>query len=90
MAQIKIIRGIEESVIAFYAADTGIESMLASPTANRSESFPNEASYEAQIRCRPGFSPCPFGEDPDCTALRFCIKSKGKFRQTQRAIEARY
>lgn len=90
IAQIKMIRGMEESVIAFYAADTGIEKMLYNPVSDRSETFPNNASYEAQIRCRPGFSPCPFTEDPDCDALRFCIKSKGKFRQTQRAIEVEY
>ncbi len=93
MGQFKIIRGIENSIIAFYAADTGIEKTLYEFQC----SYPlteltNGATFQVEVRCNPDFLFCPEGclSDEGCSAPRFCIKSKGVFRQTQRAIEVRY
>jgi len=88
--QIRIIRGMEESVIAFFAADTGIERMIYEPVSDFSESLPNGSFYIAQIRCNPGYTPCPYPVDPECDAPRFCIKSRGAFREARRAIEVKY
>ena len=83
ISQIKIIRSIEESVIAFYAADTGIERELYeknSPPFEYSD-YLDEAAYTV-VGINTGFE--------GCEAPRFCIKSKGIFKQTQRAIEIEY
>jgi len=89
--QIKMLRGMEESVIAFYAADTGIEALLKTPVADTGEvNLPNGASYIVQIRCNPLYIDCIFGTDSNCDAPRICVKSKGIFRNVQRAIEVEY
>lgn len=74
--QIKIIRGIGDSVVAFYAADTGIEEVLYRGGAV-SGNLENGASYSTRVLA-PG---------PDCTATNYCIISKGSFKETKRAIE---
>ena len=74
--QIKIIRGIGDSVVAFYAADTGIEEVLYRGT-DVSGVLENGASYSAQVLL-PG---------SECTASNYCIKSKGIFKESRRAIE---
>lgn len=81
---------MEESVLAFYAADTGMERMLKNPVSDANENLPNGASFTAQIRCNPTYTPCSFGADSACDAPRFCIKSKGIFKNTQRAIGVKY
>lgn len=75
-SQIKIIRGIGDSVVAFYAADTGIEEVLYRGGAV-SGNLENGASYSTRVLA-PG---------PDCTATNYCIISKGSFKETKRAIE---
>lgn len=96
VSQIKMVRGIEESVVALYAADTGIERMLRDFNGGTAVpdtgiiNLPNNSSYVAQIRCQPGQDPCSYGVDPNCDGPRYCIKSKGLFGQTQRAIEVEY
>lgn len=94
ISQIKMIRGIEESVIAFYAADTGIETKLNRPglqppfeysgyldlNGNGTED-PSDAAYTV-VGTNTGFD--------GCEAPRFCIKSKGIFRNVQRAIKVEY
>lgn len=74
--QIKIIRGIGDSIVAFYAADTGIEEVLYRGAAV-SGNLENGASYSTRVLA-PG---------PDCTATNYCIISKGSFKETKRAIE---
>jgi len=74
--QIKIIRGIGDSVVAFYAADTGIEEVLYRGT-DVSGVLENGASYSAQVLL----------SGPKCTAPNYCIKSVGIFKETRRAIE---
>lgn len=74
--QIKIIRGIGDSVVAFYAADTGIEEVLYRGT-DVSGVLENGASYSAQV----------LSSGPGCPASNYCIKSVGIFKETRRAIE---
>lgn len=82
--QIKTIKGIENSVIAFYGADTGIERLLK----ERKEFVSGEmtigmgknVTYEVW-RIKAGLEGCP------SPVLRFCIKSEGTYEQTKRAIK---
>ena len=74
--QIKIISGMGDSVVAFYAADTGIEEVLYRGT-DVSGVLENGASYSAQVLL-PG---------PDCSADNYCIKSVGIFKGIRRAVE---
>lgn len=87
-SQIRITREIGESVIAFYAADTGIEQALYKLYINPGTfPFPNfsgtvgQASFEVKV-----FLPAT-GNCPSPPNEFYCIKSIGKYRQTQRAIE---
>ena len=87
--KIKIIRGIEESVIAFYAADTGIELTLKDRADPKSSSGSidlgggNSAQYEVTVSS-PGESGCP------SEVFNFCIRSIGTYKNTRRAVEVRY
>ena len=83
---IKIVQGMGNSVLAFHAADTGIEHALynlrvAGLTDDISEiPLDNGAKYEVNI------TPA----DGDCSAPNYCIKSTGTYSNTKRAIEANY
>jgi hypothetical protein len=74
-----------DSVIAFCAADTGIESVLfeganASTSANPyTGSLDNGASWTATV-VNPGDNDCPV------STTNFCIYSKGVYKNSQRAI----
>lgn len=80
LAQIKMIRGMGDSVVALYAADTGIERVL-KEGASASGVLDNGASYTAtKINAgNPGCSSPP--------ASFYCIKSVGTYKGTRRAIE---
>jgi len=94
IGQIKMIKRMEDSVIALYAADAGIEKIL------------YDASTGIDIT-DPEYNPCPppppcicnLGDacytvtvlpytDPDCPGDYYCIKSTGIYRKTRRAIQA--
>jgi len=71
------------SVIAFYAADNGIEEVLmdnSTPTAISLTELPNGATYQVTVDAN----------GPQCDALNFCIKSIGTYKTTKRAIEIKY
>jgi len=85
LQEVKMMRGMGESTIAFYGADTAIEKI----TMNRDnptefqECFPepyNNICYEAKI-INPG---------SDCQATNYCLRSVGSYRGTKRAIELQY
>ncbi len=80
--QLKTIREVSYSVTAFYAADNGIEEVLlmTSPLGIPKTQL-NGAEYEVIVKD---------GEDPDCDAVNFCIKSIGSYKGTKRAIEIQY
>ncbi len=73
------------SVVAFYAADSGVERVLVNrdnPSDIGETHLDNEASY--QVFVSPGGS----GDCPD--EFYFCIKSVGIYRGVKRAIEINY
>ena len=91
LGQLKVIKGMENSIIAFYAADSGIERILmdrADPTLS------------------PVFFECPCGGPVVCTLgnnINYCvdaqslsapdnfyIRSVGEYKGTKRAIEVVY
>ena len=87
LQEIKMARETGNSVVAFYAAETGIEQVLmtkASLSSSCNESSPcnlsNGASYYLNI-LTPGAG---------CSAANFCLKSIGIFKETRRGIEASY
>lgn len=94
--QLKILKGVGDSVVAIYAADTGVEVALYSlytknPT-NCSGSTPpftcsgvvGSASYSVIVN-NANTSQCPSE-----SYFYYCIKSVGEYNQTKRAIEAGY
>jgi hypothetical protein len=110
VSQIKMIRGMEKSVIAFYAADTGIEKALteraASPTPYPNAPYVGALNLDGDAIEGLSGNNCPDdlkdpddvcyyvevldSSNPDCNALNYCLKSKGVYKDTQRAIEVNY
>lgn len=84
LSQIKIIKEMGNSVVAFYAADTGIEMVLMSRFAPLSSSgtLDNGSNYSVTVFLG--------GEDGCDALLNFCIRSVGAYKETKRAIEASY
>jgi len=87
IGQIGIMKGMGDSVVAFYAADSGIEKILTmrgsfSDGDSITDSFPNDAAYIVTVTGG-GMGSCN-------VSLTFCIKSIGTFRGTKRAIEITY
>ena len=84
--QIKMLGEIGYSVVAFYAADSGIEKVLVDRQAPNltpgyyNSSLVNGATYEVFV--------VPSGGS--CSALNFCIKSIGRYQKVKRAIEINY
>ena len=96
--QMKMIRGMGDSVVALYAADTGIEMALDddTPDPHYGPIFVGDASYEVDVFCcQSGIDPCLWGagecpgleERTDCNAFYLCYKSVGTYRGIKRAIE---
>lgn len=108
--QFKMIREMGDSVVALYAADTGIERVLydvinqrIDPNAFYWDNLSNGASYQTDVYCcgagancvfTVGGVPCPVGApNADCTAVYYCIKSRGYFgpasdrTKIQRAVQ---
>jgi len=87
IGQTKMLREMGYSVIAFYAADAGIEKALvdrSNPNLNPdyySDSLSNGATYQIIVTV---------GGTGDCSAINYCIKSIGTFKETRRAIEIGY
>lgn len=93
VGQLRITRGMEESVLAIFAADTGIEEVLMSQEGPFSSctpvspcNLPNGTRYFLEVTPRGGTT--PRGEV--CNAKYFCIRAVGMYRSTRRAIEINY
>tara|TARA_Y100000310_G_scaffold85265_2_gene82126 strand:+ start:14227 stop:14553 length:327 start_codon:yes stop_codon:yes gene_type:complete len=76
ISQIKTMQEMGNSVISFYAADTGIERSLFEG-GEVSGILDNGASYDVQLTL-PG---------PQCSGQSYCLKSIGVYKETRRAIE---
>ena len=83
--QIKALRGIGDSVIAFYAAEAGVEKILYDdsqgvnivsicndPPGDCTGSLSNSASFSVVVTT--------------CAAFNYCVESLGSFKQVQRKI----
>lgn len=87
--QIKMLGEVGYSVVALYAADSGIEQVLVArnhplneyPTGEFNGSLSDEITYEGKILTS--------GQE-DCSADNYCIKSIGTYKGTNRAIEIEY
>jgi len=99
--QIKISGNIGDSVVAFYAADSGIEQQIYDLYKNETHSSEYEeilnsgAYYSVSVVCSQGNENClpgiPVAEEEECNSLNnFCIKSIGTFQTAKRAIEVNY
>jgi len=83
--QLKIIKGIERSIVAFYAAETGIEATLlnrANPVESN-ETLDNGATYMVNV-LTPGTSNC------SPAIVNFCVNSVGEYMGVKRAIQISY
>ena len=104
---------MENSVVALYAADAGIETALESafhdivgvdshyPAGGGVFSLDNGAEWEVEVVCcdegvgdcvwnLAGGNPCPFGgsgSDAACGGDYYCFKSRGYYKEAQRAIQ---
>ncbi len=97
LGQIKMFRSVEESVIAFYAADTGIERNLYAIQGSYPQTllFDSDASFTVETTCNPAYAYCldycpDCSFSPSCDAPRFCMTSNGQFRETKRAIFVKF
>lgn len=85
LGQAKMIKEMGNSVLAFYAADAGIEEVLinrSSPSNIPATALPNGATYQVMVTT---------GGIGDCLATyNYCIKSIGIYQETRRAIEIVY
>jgi hypothetical protein len=83
--QVKIMSGIGHSVVAFYAADSGIERVLmdwnSPPEEEIEETLSNLATYKVSVF---------ISGDGGCEADNYCIRSVGTYKDTKRAIEISY
>ena len=82
--QAKVLRGVGNSVVAFFAADTGIEEfLLTKPLKGITETeLSNLAKFRVDVTDG-GEGGCP-------ASLNFCVKSIGTFEEAKRAIEIVY
>ena len=84
ISQLKNIKEMGDSVIAFYAADSGAEYALNQgktgipPASPYTATLSNGASYTAQAIAT---------TSPSCNGQWYCIESVGTFRNTQRRVK---
>jgi len=78
--QIKITRGMSNSVIAFYAADTGVEEALYN-IRKKAETVDFSGSWDVDYGYDVTINPCDG---------KICIISLGTLKETKRAIEVKY
>ncbi len=86
----KMMVEVGYSVIAFYAADAGIESALIAdnPESPLVGDLGDGVGYIVYIKCGTDLDDCP--ADPSCDALNYCMKSIGSYKTVKRAIEIKY
>ena len=83
--QIKMLGEIRYSVVAFYAADSGIELVLMQrdnplPLNNYGETLSNGTAFKIFVSSKGG----------SCDAENYCVESVGSYQQTKRAIKIKY
>jgi hypothetical protein len=81
VTQIEMLRDVGYSVVAFYAADTGIEKVLLLSTPDDIAGDIGDATFTVQVLA---------GGEGTCSADNYCIKSIGAYQSASRAIEIVY
>ncbi len=80
--QVKMMQELDNAVVAFYAADHGIENALLNYPPQNSSGNLGDASFDVSVTA---------GGTGDCDAQwNYCVKSVGAYRSTKRAIEVAY
>ncbi|MDP2910351.1 MAG: hypothetical protein Q8N58_01005 [bacterium] len=90
LTQLESIKGMENSVVAFYAADTGIEQILDSGRAAPVSTCTTEATACPLDNGSKYYVVVSSSGAGGCTASNFCIKSAGVYKGTKRSIEVKY
>ncbi|MBI2577607.1 MAG: hypothetical protein HYV77_02050 [Candidatus Wildermuthbacteria bacterium] len=89
IGRLQIQQEVEKSVVALYAADTGVEAVLVNrnnPVNILETLLSNGASYTVTVTEGDLLG----GGDLNCVGKYYCITSLGKYKGVQRAIEIRY
>jgi len=90
--QLRMYKEMENSVVAFFAADTGMErfyyEVVSSGGQIESEytGQVGEASYRVEFYCGSQLTDCPVSQPTTCGDY-FCIRSVGTYKGVQRSIE---
>ena len=81
--QVQSMKGNGDSVVAFYAADHGIEQimLMTNPTSTSETTLSNGAKYQVTVTSASSTS---------CSADNYCVNSVGSFRNAKRAIKVTY
>lgn len=85
LGQMVMFREMGYSVIAFYAADAGIEKVL-----NQRDNPLSLNGYSATLDNGAKYSLSVLSSGPGCSAQNYCIKSIGTYQEVRRAIEITY
>jgi|AntAceMinimDraft_16_1070373.scaffolds.fasta_scaffold03916_4 hypothetical protein len=101
LVQIKSMKEAGDSVLAFYAADTGVERALNDlykmnlPVGGLYNYSLGSADYKYEVSItQPNVVPLPLGAgiippSDECSGEYYCIKSIGTYYNVKRAIEAK-
>ena len=83
--QLRTIKGMGDSVVAYYASDSGIETALYSGKSFPPAGIPETsawsgglASFETQTLAT---------SSPDCSGRWYCVISVGKYQSTERRVK---
>ena len=95
VSQIKVVRGMGDSVVALYAANSGIEKGLYLLRVQTPSSFPHNATSTINLNGSTANYKLiidsgllmPGGATGGCVKNYFCIRSEGDYRGIKRAIE---
>jgi hypothetical protein len=86
VGEIRMTKEIGDSVIAFYAADSGIERVLMEDNPKNLDGYEEELDNEAKFRLI-----VKSGGEEDCDPQKnFCISSLGTYKKVKRAIKIEY
>ncbi|RLC39630.1 MAG: hypothetical protein DRH33_02370 [Candidatus Nealsonbacteria bacterium] len=93
VSQIKVIGHLGDSVVAFYAADSGIEEML------KDRASPNMEGYSGYLDLNENgtsdngdsfYEVTVVPSGAECSAQNYCVRSIGTYQGIKRAIEIKY
>jgi hypothetical protein len=106
LQETKMVDQVGNSVVSFYAADTGIEAQLFDlykiPTSTAIDTIKNgdlnianniRAFFTVTPKCgKDNIGDCniSISNSDDCAALNYCLNSVGTYEKTKRAIEIKY